>query len=210
MPISKEMIAVGAIGRTTAYDDHKDDFPTPPWAARAFLKYVIPDVCFKGARVLEPASGRGHLADVLEEAGAHVLRYDLLSFRGKCRVADYADPKARYPRSIDYTITNPPYACADDFVLRGQQQARLGTGMLIQTLWMQGKRRWERVMGVCPPTRVGFFCKCIPATRGKVVQKCPAFMSHSWFWWGAGETETQLILIPPFAQKELERKEDYR
>ena len=55
--------------------DSLDDFPTPKWATRALMKYVMPELgCFgqytifdkKELTVLEPACGRGYMIEVLE------------------------------------------------------------------------------------------------------------------------------------------------
>lgn len=41
--------------------DAADDFPTPPWATRALAQSVLPTLglALEGARVWEPAAGRG-------------------------------------------------------------------------------------------------------------------------------------------------------
>lgn len=208
-----EQVATGSSFRTTKYAEHGDDFPTPPWATRALLKHVIPDIPIKGYRVLEPAAGRGHMVKVLREQGARVAAYDInpvFSTWGT-RTKDYLN-SGKFPTS-QFVITNPPYAQADTFVLRAIKEAEIGVGMLIQTLFLKGVRRFDTLLKHRPPERVGFFTKFIPATRGKVVQKQSVFMSHSWFWWNVNKLtlpgETRLILIPPTAQVELERAEDY-
>ncbi len=41
-----------------------DDFPTPPWAARAFLSHHFAADDLKEMSVWEPGFGRGHMAQV--------------------------------------------------------------------------------------------------------------------------------------------------
>ena len=48
--------------------DSADDFPTPPWAARALLEHVLRNPGELATMTcLEPACGAGHMAKVLKE-----------------------------------------------------------------------------------------------------------------------------------------------
>ena len=47
--------------------DSPDDFPTPPWATRALMEYVIEKASLSTRSCLEPACGAGHMAKVLRE-----------------------------------------------------------------------------------------------------------------------------------------------
>jgi len=72
--------------------DSLDDFPTPPWATRAFISHYFDDDLGETS-VWEPACGRGHMAQVLSEffstvRGSDVFDYGYLSWRrrvGKSR-----------------------------------------------------------------------------------------------------------------------------
>src|SRR5215831_785762 len=65
--IPNKTLGVGL--RRSSYVETHDDFPTPPWVARALMKYVIPDkaIRWSGVRVLEQACGRGHISGVMRE-----------------------------------------------------------------------------------------------------------------------------------------------
>lgn len=199
--------------RRTKYDAHQDDFPTPPWATRALLKYVIPNVNICGVRVIEPAAGRGHIANVLRnEYGAKVWTNDIIRYPG-CKLdtaKNYIDYENRFT-SYSFMITNPPFAHSNEFVLRGLKESHEGVAILMQSLWLVGMARYERVLRDNPPTTVGIFCRRMSATRGKLIRKGSAMMSHSWFYWDKTRrhTKTELILIPPDAQKQLEQESDY-
>jgi hypothetical protein len=48
--------------------DSLDDFPPPPWATRALIEHVIEDKGdLAGMSCLEPACGRGAMANVLKD-----------------------------------------------------------------------------------------------------------------------------------------------
>lgn len=198
--------------RRTKYDAHHDDFPTPPWATRALLHYVIPDVIIRGTRIIEPAAGRGHIADVLREAGAKVRTNDIIKYPG-CKLdtmRDYTDYGNKFA-PYDLMITNPPFAQSNEFILRALQEASVGVAILMQSLWLVGMARYERVLRIHQPTTMAIFTRRMSATRGKLIRRGSAMMSHSWFYWSIGTStkETKLILIPPAAQAELEKGSDY-
>src|SRR5215475_7090953 len=45
-----------------------DDFPTPPWATRALVEYILEDKeSLTDLTCLEPACGAGHMAKALKE-----------------------------------------------------------------------------------------------------------------------------------------------
>lgn len=195
--------------RVTNYDEHGDDFPTPPWAVRAFLEYVakIP----KGSVVLEPACGRGFMGVAFREAGLKVLEYDKTRYTPGHKLADYTSDVI-YPRH-DFVITNPPYKLANDFTRRALDEATKGVGMLLRTIWMESVTRHDTLFGPNPPTTVAVFSRRMQAAHGKLVRGGGAMMSHSWFWWDktkpAKPGDTRLIWIPPTAQAELDKDSDY-
>lgn len=195
--------------RVTNYDDHNDDFPTPPWAVRAFLTYVtkIP----RGSTVLEPACGRRHMEVAFKEFGLKTLNYDKNRYGAGHKIADYTNGDA-YP-AHDFVITNPPYKQANQFALRALKEAEYGVGLLLRTIWMESVTRHDQLFGVTPPTTVAVFSRRMQAAQGKLVRNGGAMMSHSWFWWDktkpARPGQTRLMWLPPDAQSKLDKDGDY-
>lgn len=195
--------------RVTNYDDHGDDFPTPPWAVRAFLTHVaqLP----KGSIVLEPACGRRYMEVAFKEWGLKTLNYDNVRYDDKHKIADYANG-GKYPRH-DFVITNPPYKLANQFAQRALDEAELGVGLLLRTIWMESVARHDTLFGVRPPSVVAVFSRRMQAAHGRLTRTGGAMMSHSWFWWDkanpAKPGETRLIWIPPQSQSELDKDSDY-
>ncbi len=56
--------------------DSPDDFPTPPWATRALIEYIVGASELRALTCLEPACGAGHMAKVLKEYFGEVRSSD--------------------------------------------------------------------------------------------------------------------------------------
>jgi hypothetical protein len=86
--------------------DSPDDFPTPPWATRALIEYVVKDPKALSRRsCLEPACGAGHMVRVLKEYFGEVRYSDAFSY-GYGPVRDFLT----FPfemHSFDWVIYKP-------------------------------------------------------------------------------------------------------
>jgi len=197
--------------RMSNYNEQHDDFPTPPWATRAFFKYVSTVKFARGTHFLEPACGRGHMVSVLREKGFRCTGSDAYDYsKPGFGVADYCDLDLVF-KPYDVMFTNPPFKKSNQFVLRGLSEARLGVAVLLRTIWMESVTRYTQIFYPTPPTVIAVFSRRMQAAHGKLVRKGGAMMSHSWFWWDLKSKvkQSELMWIPPEAQSELERDEDY-
>jgi hypothetical protein len=71
--------------------DSLDDFPTPPWAVRAFLEWLDPRptaICW------EPAANRGYMVKALRERFAAVYASDVHDYCVGFHVHDFLMPGA--------------------------------------------------------------------------------------------------------------------
>jgi len=195
--------------RHVKYGEHFDDFPTPPWATRAFFEYVAPHLDGGGLLFLEPAAGRGHMVRTITERGFQCSGYDARDYGAEYEVADYTDPMTNYP-AHDVMLTNPPYKFAQTFVERGLREARVGVGVLARTLWAESAVRYRAIFRDRPPFVIAIFEGRVPAETGGL-RRSGAMMSHSWFWWDKRFPRgvTRFAWIPPEAQELLEKDEDY-
>lgn len=198
--------------RRSNYDEHHDDFPTPPWATRAFFEYVAPGQLPHYLKILEPACGRGHMVGVLREYKFKVRASDKYDYGQATKLANYVGINNTNFGVYDVLFTNPPYKQANAFVQRGLREARVGVAVLLRTIWLESVTRYVQLFNPCPPTRVAVFSRRMQAAHGKLVRNGGAMMSHSWFWWDKRNKShnTELMWIPPDAQQKLEREEDYR
>src|SRR3954467_12967101 len=67
-PNMKQNTSHAVMAQRAEAKDSLDDFPTPPWATRALIEHVIGDKGdLAGMSCLEPACGRGAMANVLKD-----------------------------------------------------------------------------------------------------------------------------------------------
>ncbi|MGI4792928.1 MAG: hypothetical protein ACRYG8_02365 [Janthinobacterium lividum] len=95
--------------------DSLDDFPTPPWATRALTEFLTSEgFALDEQTCREPAANRGHMVAPLREAFASVEAADAFDYGVGFPVADYLFGMP--PAPVDWTITNPPFRLAEQFI----------------------------------------------------------------------------------------------
>ena len=99
-----------------------DDFPTPPWATRAFVESILGGKSnLSNLTCLEPACNRGYMSRPLAEYFKNVQSSDIFDY-GFAETKDFL--AGEYPQqSFDWVITNPPFKHAEAFVGEGLRVA---------------------------------------------------------------------------------------
>ena len=126
--------------------DSLDDFPTPPWATRAFCeKLRDAGEPIEAQSVWEPACNRGYMAKPLAEYAGDVFATDVHSYgwSGQQDVADFTLQTARPLFTPDWVITNPPFRLAEAFIQTGMQIARRGVAVFVRTSFVEGVGRYQ-------------------------------------------------------------------
>lgn len=91
-----------------------DFYPTPATATTALLEHVS----FRGP-VWEPATGKGHISEVLIANGHKVIETDLHAEKyGRGRTADFLTAMT-IPGNCKTIITNPPFSLFNRFMEQG-------------------------------------------------------------------------------------------
>ncbi|AOG03079.1 hypothetical protein [Bosea sp. RAC05] len=192
--------------------DSLDFFPTPPWATRAFFEDVFlekqgfpsnhttwrtrpwfgshqlhdGDGPIPGLSIWDPAAGEGHMTEVQREYVGEVYAsdvfdygkgYDLGSFVGQG--ADIA----RLPKPVDLIVTNPPFNLAVDFVERGLEEAKMAVAMLLRTVWVEGKDRYNRLFLPRQPDLIAQYSERVPMTKGGWDPDASTATAYAWFIW---------------------------
>lgn len=190
--------------------DSLDDFPTPPWATRALCEWLSknhsqPLDLFK---VREPAANRGYMARPLAEYFKQVEASDVHDYGYGFPVNDYL--WGPIPEAVDWTITNPPFRLAEQFIQRALQSSRQGVAVIVRSAFLEGKARFESLFDKVPPHFILRFVERAPMCKGKVDPNVSSATSYSWIIWLAdsGRADTRLRWIPP-CRKKLERESDY-
>ena len=185
-----------------------DDFPTPPWATRAFIKHILGEERVADDSVWEPACGRGHMAQVLQEKFKSVRSSDIHDY-GYGVIHDFVSGIGPV-ESVDWVITNPPFKLAEEFLSRALPMARKGVALLTRTVFIESVGRFERVFDVRPPAIVAQYVERVPMVRGRVDAKASTATGYAWLVWDKAHEGkfTQLKWIPP-SRKQLEVASDY-
>lgn len=198
------------MAQRTEASDSLDDFPTPPWATRALLEYILKTSSQSLAELtcLEPACGAGHMAKVLVEHFRAVASYDIHDY-GFGQQRDFL--RGLYPlESWDWVITNPPFRLAEDFVVRSLDIARVGVAILARTVFIESVGRYENLFKSRPPTTYAQFTERVPMVKGRLDKRATTATSYCWLVWLKSTIidAPRLVWIPP-CRKKLERVEDY-
>lgn len=188
--------------------DAPDDFPTPPWATRALIEYVIENKAdLRKQTCLEPACGAGHMAKVLKEHFADVRCADAYYY-GYGSVQDFLTHPHEVG-SVDWIITNPPFRLAEEFILKALSIANCGVAILARTVFLESVGRYRTLFSTQPPTKFAQFVERVPMVRGRLDEKATTATGYAWFVWEANiSSASQLMWIPP-CRRHLERPEDY-
>ncbi len=191
--------------------DSLDNFPTPPWAARALCEWMTPLLTSR-ATCWEPAAGERHMSRVLMEYFSTVWATDIADY-GCIGVQDFLDPSAaRYCGAgvfPDWIITNPPFRLAEDFIKTALGIATHGVAMFARTSILEGGARWREIYDPTPPTDVLIFSERVPIFKGKLDRKGSTATSYCWLIWNGRGRNTQISWLPPGTRKRLERDGDY-
>lgn len=111
----------------------RDFYQTPPFMMRQLLE-ALP---IKEGLILEPARGAGAIERMLvERYGAErVVAYDIQEG------GDFLQETRRFST----IITNPPFACALEFIERGLKVADRRLSLLLPLDYLHGAKRYQRV-----------------------------------------------------------------
>lgn len=124
-----------------------DFYETPPWATVELIKRlaVVPDPDFQmTGTALEPCTGNGAIARILETTGMRVWTNDIDPKRPADYQMDARDDAVYSATMPDWIVTNPPWSYALDIAKASLEWARQGTAMLLRISFLEPtlKRGW--------------------------------------------------------------------
>lgn len=191
--------------------DSLDDFPTPPWATRALLDHLTRVLWwpyFDDATCREPAANRGHMVRPLAEYFRSVEASDIFDYGAGFPVEDYLFGPP--PPMVDWTITNPPFRLAQQFLERALETSRDGVALLVRSAFLEGAERHRTLFRPRPPRLILQFTERVVMHKGKLAPKGSSATAYSWVVWTkpTGNTATQFDWIAP-CRRRLERPGDY-
>jgi hypothetical protein len=188
--------------------DSLDDFPTPPWATRALCEWLRgeQDWPLRELTCREPAANRGHMVAPLREYFASVEASDVHDYGAGFAVRDFLFPGPL--ESVDFTITNPPFRLAEQFIERMAATSNSGFAVIVRAAFLEGVGRFERLFSRNPPSFVLQFTERVVMHKGRLAPEGSTATAYAWLVWIDGEAETKLEWMPP-CRKRLERPGDY-
>jgi len=187
--------------------DSLDDFPTPPWATRALCEFIdAQGIDLSGMICREPAANRGHMVLPLAEAFSHVEAADVFDYGAGFPQLDYLF--GPLPESVDWTITNPPFRLAEQFIERACQTSRVGVAVIVRAAFLESVGRYADLFSRNPPSFVLQFSERVVMHKGRLAPEGSTATAYAWLVWIDGEDDTRLRWIPP-CRKRLERAGDY-
>ena len=190
--------------------DSLDDFPTPPWATRALCEWLQRH----SARTLsdltcrEPAANRGHMVRPLREYFSAVEASDVHDYGAGFPVFDFIG--MGIPERVDWTITNPPFRLAEEFITRALDTSECGVAMIVRSAFLEGVGRYQRIFKIMPPTDVLQFTERVVMHKGRLTATGSTATAYCWLVWdkNAEHLGTKFDWISP-CRKRLEQAEDY-
>lgn len=194
--------------------DSLDDFPTPPWATRALCEWLskgAPSEPLDMRSVREPAANRGHMARPLAEYFGSVIASDVHDYGAGFPQRDYLFGSLDDMERTDWTITNPPFKLAEQFIDRALALSNHGVAMLVRSAFLEGIGRYDRLFSVTPPDYVLQFTERVVMHRGRLAPEGSTATAYCWLVWIIGprvQSWTGLRWIAP-CRKSLERPADY-
>ena len=185
-----------------------DDFPTPPWATRALCEFLRDDLALPldAMTCREPAANRGYMFRPLAEYFGYVEGFDVHNYGAGFPVADYLFPAPLDP--VDFTITNPPFKLAEQFINRMAETSRQGYAVIVRSAFLEGVGRYERLFSINPPAYVLQFTERVVMHKSKVTADGSTATAYCWLVWLPGENDTRLRWIAP-CRRRFEREGDY-
>lgn len=186
-----------------------DDFPTPPWATRALCEWLKA----KGEEiehfdVREPAVNRGHMAFPLSEYFRRVEASDVHDYGVHFPVRDYLFGPID---TVHYTITNPPFRLAEQFIERARETSEFGVAMIVRSAFLEGQGRFARIFAKNPPSHILQFTERVVMHKGRLAPEGSTATAYCWLVWLRGECDDCTTIFEWIApcRKRLERASDY-
>ncbi len=190
--------------------DSLDDFPTPPWAVRAFCDYLVRKESepLEDYVVREPAANRGYMARPLGEYFGEVLASDIHDYGAGYPIRDYLFGLDSDLSMVDWTITNPPFRLAQQFIERAIRTSRKGVAVIVRSAFTEGVNRYEELFSRNRPSLVLQHVERVPMVKGRYDPKASSATAYSWLVWTPNHVVRPAFDWIPPCRKMFEREGD--
>lgn len=195
--------------------DALDDFPTPPWGTRALCEWLRlrAQRPLSGMTVREPCANRGYMVAPLSEYFGNIEASDVHDYGAGFPLSDYLF--GPLPAKTSWTIMNPPFRLAEQFIERALQSSIEGVAVLVRSAFLEGIGRYQNLFSKHPPSAILQFTERLVMHKGRVTPNGSSATAYCWIVWdkhALGDTTVnkapELHWIPP-CRRDLERPGDY-
>lgn len=210
--------------------DALDDFPTPMWATRALCRWLKErGINLEYCSAREPCANRGYMVAPLEEFFGSVDATDVHDYGMGYPVHDYLF--GPLPDPVDWTIMNPPFRLAAQFINRALQTSDSGIAVFVRSAFLESEGRYTNLFSQTPPTAILQFSERVVIHKGAMRRKGEKYLdaegversastatAYCWLVWEPDDRPlpmhlrpqrpTEFHWVPPSA-KQLERPNDY-
>ena len=148
------------------------------------------------------------MAGPLSEYFERVEASDIFDYGAGFPVRDYLFGPTS---DTDWTIFNPPFRLAQQFIDRAIATSRDGVAAIVRSAFLEGVGRYNDVFSLKPPTDVLQFSERVVMHKSKLSAKGSTATAYCWLVWDMPRTVTGVTRfhwIPP-CRKRLERPGDY-
>lgn len=162
-----------------------DAYYTPGWAVDRLLDAINID---HRASILEPCCGGCAISDRLSQRVlSPILTNDI---DPACRAMTHYDYLTR-PFSSQWTVTNPPFSLAFQFLLKALRESSIGVAMLLRLSFLEPTEVRGEWLAHNPPN----LTLVTPRISFTGDGKCDN-VTTAWFVWKHGDTDQRTIIIP--------------
>ena len=189
---------LGASNHCSDEREENDFYATPPCATRALIKYCNENnIDLFNKAILEPACGKGHIAEILIEEFKNknishlVLPIDLVDRGYDRQLATQNFFLYEFAEDADYNIvTNPPYARAKEFIEHSLDIVKPDNYvcMILKITFLEGKGRYEMFKNN-PPYKVLIFSNRVNCSKQGDFEKDSEYggaVGYAWYIWKKG------------------------
>jgi len=148
------------------------------------------------------------MVKALQERFGTVEAADVFDYGAGYPVNDYLFGDA--PEAVDWTITNPPFRLAKQFIDRAYQTSLCGVAVIVRSAFLEGIGRYNDLFSKNPPNHIVQFSERVVMHKGRLSEKGSTATAYCWLVWrsAADEGSTTFHWFPP-CRKRLERNSDY-
>lgn len=186
-----------------------DDFPTPPWATRSVCEWLEQKgIDIANMKVREPAANRGHMVKPLSEYFREVEGSDIHDYGYGFPVRNFVTEEDF--SEVDFTITNPPFILAKDFVEKALRTSKIGVAVIVRLAFIEGKDRYNNLFKEKPPSYLLQYVERVGMCKGTIKKDVSTATAYCWLVWLKDDDsgECKINWIEPCRER-LERDDDY-